>query len=82
MLGGLTTFLGCKLCGRSTYWIYIAPLLTCLIGVFLSFLTKLEALLCVIVAVPIMLVPASIGGALVGLILEKMDGKVQMNIAA
>ena len=67
--GALTTFLGYRFCGPSAYWVYVAPMVVTVIGFTCSFVVHLEALLCLVVASPIMLPMAMIGGRIMAWIL-------------
>ena len=60
--GALTTFLGYRFCGPSEYWASLVPMLVAFIGFIGSFVAHLEALLCLVVAFPLMLPMALLGG--------------------
>ena len=70
-LGALVCFLGYKLDKPSRFWAYGAPALTMLLLVFLSWLFYMEALICALVAAPILMLMAFIGGWIMSLILKK-----------
>lgn len=78
-LGGLTSFLGIRFFGRHWFWIFIAPMITVLLAFILSIVTYLEATLCVIVAAPIYLPLALLGGWLASLFFKKADGRLQVS---
>ncbi|MDB4673328.1 hypothetical protein OAF27_00810 [Verrucomicrobiales bacterium] len=78
--GGITTLIGIRLCGRSHFWIYTAPIVSILLGFAVSFILNLEALLCIIVAAPIMMVSAMLGGMTCNALLIKFDSKLQLNL--
>lgn len=61
-MGALTSFFGCLFYKRDWRWIYLAP--SCFVGgaMLLSVSFKLEAIFCVIVALPIMIPLAFVGG--------------------
>lgn len=72
-LGALVCFVGWKLDRPSDFWSVVAPAIT-LLGLLLgSVLFRLEAILCVVVAAPIMVCMASTGGWLMSLVLKRMD---------
>jgi hypothetical protein len=77
--GALTAFLGSKFFGKSVFWIYVAPILVIYIGLLASIITKLEAILCVVVAAPIMSGFALIGGILMGQILTRNSGRLPIS---
>ncbi len=79
IIGGLTTFYGIRLFERSNFWIHFAPMIAMTSGVLLAVLFKLEAIICAVVAIPVMLPFAWLGGFLVGGILKKRDGRLQMS---
>lgn len=80
-LGALTAYLGIKLNGRTFFWSYVAPSLSFVIGVFLSFASQMEALICIVVAIPIMILPSFIGGLIVSLSMRKRDlRRFEMNV--
>lgn len=62
LMGALTSFFGCLFYKRDWRWIYLAP--SCFVGgaMLLSVSFKLEAIFCVIVALPIMIPLAFVGG--------------------
>jgi hypothetical protein len=68
-LGALVCFLGYKLDKPSRFWAYGATALTMLL-VFLSWLFYMEALICALVAAPILMLMAFTGGWLMSLILK------------
>jgi hypothetical protein len=69
-LGALVCFLGYKLDKPSRFWAYGATALTMLLLVFLSWLFYMEALICALVAAPILMLMAFTGGWLMSLILK------------
>ncbi|MDF1751717.1 MAG: hypothetical protein P1U89_02965 [Verrucomicrobiales bacterium] len=79
VIGGLTTFFGIRLFERSTFWIHFAPMIAMASGALIAVLFELEAILCAVVAIPIMTPFAWLGGFLVGQLLKKSDGKLQMS---
>ncbi|GDX11238.1 hypothetical protein LBMAG57_30100 [Verrucomicrobiota bacterium] len=78
--GGLTTFLGYRFGGPSAYWIYVAPMLVALLGFIGSFLVHLEALLCLVVAAPIMLPMAMIGGRIMAWLLYHRSTRLYVSV--
>ena len=80
--GALTAYLGCRLCGRSRFWNYGAPVLVTCFGMLLSIVTQLEAVLCVIVAAPIMLPCAIMGGVIMRGAPRHGDGKLYVSVLA
>lgn len=78
--GALTTFLGYKFCGRSSFWMYGAPILTALFGLIASVFVGMEAMLCIVVASPIFLSFAFLGGVIMGCILSKGSGNLQISL--
>lgn len=62
LMGALTSFLGCLFHKRNWRWIYVAP--CCFVGgaMLMSVLFSIEAIFCVIVAAPIMIPLAFVGG--------------------
>jgi hypothetical protein len=78
--GALTTFLGFRFCGRSDYWRVLAPMLVTVFAFVGSFLVHLEALLCLIVALPIMLPMAALGGVTMGWLLYHRSKNLCVNI--
>jgi len=80
-LGALVCFLGYKLDKPGRFWAYVAPALVMLLLIFLSWLFYMEALICVLVAAPILMVMAFIGGWLMSLILKKTNrGQVSVTL--
>ena len=79
-LGGLVTILGTHFCGHSPFWTYFAPSITITLGVILSFITRLEALLCVVVAFPIMILPCFLGGLFASFLMKKYSKRVHLNM--
>ncbi len=77
--GALTTFLGCRWLGRSWFWIYLAPSLVVMLGLILSVLTKLEAVLCVVVAAPVFVPMSFVGGILMGVLFPDSTGKLRIS---
>lgn len=77
--GALTTFLGCNFYRRSKFWIYGAPPLAGLAGLLASIVFQLEAVLCAVVAAPIFLTFAFLGGVLMGWILSKGSGRLKLS---
>ncbi len=69
--GALVCFLGYKLDKPSRFWAYLAPALGMLLLVVGSWLFYMEALICAVVAAPILMVMAFIGGWIMSLILKK-----------
>ena len=80
VMGGITTLLGYRFCGQTNYWTHLAPMLTLIFGLALSVITQLEATLCAVVALPIMLVPVYFGGLLTSVLLKKIKMKVYVSI--
>ncbi|MGJ8673113.1 SRPBCC family protein [Rubritalea sp.] len=80
--GALVTFLGFKFVGPSTFWKIWAPLIVITLAFFVSIITDLEAVLCVIVAVPIMAPSAMIGGIIMAFLLKKSSGNLQISFIA
>lgn len=72
-LGALVCFLGFKLDRPSRFWSMGAPMLTMGILLLGSLFFNLEALLCVVVAAPVALGFALLGGFLMGLFLKRGD---------
>lgn len=80
-LGALVCFLGYKLDQPGRFWAYGAPALTMLLLVFLSWLFYMEALICALVAAPILMLMAFIGGWLMSLILKTTKrGRVSVTL--
>lgn len=78
--GALTTWLGCRFFGRSRFWIFAAPGATLTLGFFASWLSHLEALFCLVVAYPIMLPLAHLGGFAMGKWLSRGSGKLYLTV--
>lgn len=78
--GGLTTFLGYRFCGRSDFWLAVAPMLVTIIAFVGSFIAHLEALLCLVVALPIMLPMAWAGGMMMGWLLYHRSKNLYVSI--
>ncbi len=78
--GALTTFLGYRLCGPSGFWVYAAPASVAGLGFLGSFMVHLEALLCLVVAAPIMLPMALIGGRIMGWILYHRSNRLFVSV--
>lgn len=72
-LGGLVCFLGYRLDRPSGFWALGAPPLTMALLLFGSLLFKIEAALCVLVAIPVVIPLALLGGWLMSLLLKKWD---------
>ncbi|MDF1824852.1 MAG: SRPBCC family protein [Verrucomicrobiales bacterium] len=81
-LGALVTFLGYRIVEKNAFWIYAAPALTILGGVLLMALFKVEAVLCIVVALPVMAPLSILGGWIISLILKKRDGRLQVSFLA
>ncbi|MDF1814965.1 MAG: hypothetical protein P1V20_22365 [Verrucomicrobiales bacterium] len=79
VIGGLTTFFGIRKFERSVFWVHFAPMISMTLGILFAILFQLEAILCAIVAIPVMLPFAWLGGFLVSLMLRKGDGTLQMS---
>lgn len=77
--GALVTFLGYKLVGPSSFWRVSAPILVMILGFIASFVTQLEALICLVVAAPIMIPTAMCGGLVMGHLLKKSSGNLQVS---
>ena len=78
--GALTTFLGYWLCGPSRFWVYVAPAIVAKLGFIGSFVVHMEALLCLVVAFPIMFPMAIIGVRAAGWILYHRSNKLYVSI--
>ncbi len=78
--GALVTFLGFKIVGPSTFWRVWAPVLVITLAFFISIITDLEAVLCVIVAVPIMAPSAICGGVVMAFFLKKSSGNLHVSV--
>ncbi len=72
-LGALVCFLGYKLDEPSRFWRFGAPPLTMLLLLLGSLLFALEALICVLVSAPVMMILALVGGWFMSLILARYD---------
>lgn len=72
-VGALVCFLGYKLDRPSRFWAFVAPALSMLTLAVGSWFFYLEALVCVVVASPILMVMAFIGGWIMSLILNRTD---------
>jgi hypothetical protein len=80
-MGALIAFLGMTLGQpkRVGYWGAGAPMLSLLIGVFVSLVTGFEAMFCVIVAAPILIAMTLLGGLITALIVRRTGGgRLQM----
>lgn len=79
--GALTTFLGFRICGPSEFWAVTGPILMMFVGFIASFITHLEALLCAVVALPIMLPMALIGGLVMRWLLRHRSNNLYISIS-
>jgi hypothetical protein len=80
-LGALVCFLGYKLDKPGAFWVYFAPPVSMLLLVIGSWLFHMEALLCAVVAAPILMVMAFIGGFIMSLILNRSDrGRLSLTL--
>ncbi len=52
--GALCTYLGYKLNGSGIYWTFILPVISVALGLAISVITQLEAMICVVMAIPIL----------------------------
>lgn len=78
-VGALVCFLGYKLDRPSRFWAYVAPSLSMLTLAVGSWFFYMEALICVVVAAPILMVMAFIGGWIMSLILKRAErGRLSM----
>lgn len=78
-VGALVCFLGYKLDRPSQFWAYFAPALSMLLLGLCSWLLWMEALLCVVVATPVLMIMAFVGGLIMSLILKRADrGRLSM----
>ena len=81
-LGALVCYLGYKLDQPGKFWALAAPPLTMALLLFGSLLFKIEAAICVLVATPVVLPFALLGGWIMSLILDRWKdrggGRVQM----
>lgn len=64
VMGMATAYLGCRFRGRTIFWIYVAPALFVLLAILFSVLFALEAIFCAVVAAPILVPCAFLGGLL------------------
>ncbi len=64
VMGMVAAYLGCHYRGRTVFWIYIAPSLIVLLAIAFSVLFMLEAIFCAVVAAPILIPFAFLGGVL------------------
>jgi hypothetical protein len=72
-LGALVCFTGSKLDRPSNFWALIAPAVTMIVLLLGSVLFQLEAILCVLVAAPVAVPMACVGGWLMSLVLKRID---------
>ncbi|WP_395752598.1 hypothetical protein [Prosthecobacter sp.] len=72
-VGALVCFLGYKLDRPSGFWAYAAPALTMFALVIASLLFNMEAIICAVVAAPILMIMAFIGGVIMSLILKRTE---------
>ena len=79
-LGALVCFSGYKLDQPSPFWALGAPPLTMALLLVGSLLFEIEAVLCVLVAVPVVLPFALLGGWIMSLILKKREDKGQLQM--
>jgi hypothetical protein len=81
-LGALVCYLGYKLDQPGKFWALAAPPLTMALLLFGSLLFKIEAAICVLVATPVVLPFALLGGWIMSLILDRWKdrggGRLQM----
>ncbi len=77
-LGGLTTLLGIRFFSASTFWVFFAPMLTVVIAFFVSIITQLEAVLCVVVAAPIYLPVALLSGWATSAIIKRRNSRLNL----
>lgn len=80
--GALTTWLGFRYAARTRFWATFAPCLVAMLGMVLALITKLEALLCVVVAAPVMLPAAMAGGLLMQWLLKRRSGRLEVSLLA
>jgi hypothetical protein len=78
--GALVCFLGYKLARPGPFWAFAAPPLAMLFVVLASWLFQMEALVCVVVAAPILMVMALVGGFVMSLILHKKRDGGQVSV--
>ena len=78
--GALTTFLGYRLCGPSSFWANVAPMLVTIVAFSTSFIVHLEALLCLVVASPIMLPMAMFGGRAMAWLIYHRSNRLYVSI--
>lgn len=82
-LGALVCYLGYKLDQPGRFWAFAAPPLTMALLLVGSLLFEIEAAICVVVAAPVVLPFALLGGWLMGLILDRRrEGGGRVHIAA
>lgn len=80
-IGALVCFLGYKLDKPARFWAYGAPALVMLALTFLSWLFYMEALVCALVAAPVLCLMAFLGGWIMSLILKKTrDGRLSVSM--
>ncbi|MEC5129072.1 hypothetical protein VSU19_20085 [Verrucomicrobiales bacterium BCK34] len=77
-LGGLTTLLGIRFFSASTFWVFIAPMLTVVTAFVVAIITQLEAILCVVVAAPIYLPVALLSGWATSAIIKKRNSRLNL----
>lgn len=81
-VGGLVAFLGIRRHGLSPFWIVWAPMLTMTGGVLIAGLSELEAVLCLVVGIPVMVPLAVVGALIISLIMKKSDGRLPVSLLA
>ena len=84
-MGALVTFMAFRVLGieairGSTLWTVLAPFQMMLLALFGSLFIRLEALLCVVVASPLMFVPTIAGGLLMGAFLKANQRKLPVTV--
>lgn len=81
--GAIAAYLGYRLFpGRSWFWSIGAPPIVVLLGMVLAILAKLEAALCVLVAAPVVVPCAILGGLLARWFTRERTGRLEISLLA
>mgnify|MGYP005751523423 CR=1 FL=1 len=77
VIGGITVYFGTESQKRSRLFRFCMPWVTVLAFLIMTIITYLEAVVCVVMLLPVFLISASIGGIFMGEILDRLRNKQQ-----
>ena len=76
--GALTTFLGRRYGGWKNIALFAGPVLVVVLGMLLAALTHLEAVFCLVVALPVLIPMTLLGSLIMKYFLDRGDGRLQV----